>query len=74
MWSTGSIKTGKSEFQYWVKHYEEGSIFGINEGRISKLTLKRDGRITANYDREWDIEAADADTKTALARLLKKYN
>jgi len=29
---------------FWVKHYEEESLFGIENGRISKLMLKQDGR------------------------------
>lgn len=49
-------------------------MYGINGGRISKLTLKRDGKIVCNYDRGWDIEPVDEDTKTALAVLMKQYN
>ena len=39
MWSEGSIKLGSDIFHYWVKHYDEGSQYGIDEGHISKLTL-----------------------------------
>ena len=75
MWSEGSIKIENSIFHYWVKHYEEPSEdYGINGGRISKLTLKRDGKIVYNYDRELDIEPADEQTETALAILIKEYN
>ena len=74
MWNEGTIKVNQSIFHYWVKHYEETSVFGIDEGRISKLMLKRNGEIVCNYDREWDIEPIDADTETALAILMKNYN
>lgn len=74
MWREGSIKVKNGIFHYWVKSYEEGSMYGINGGRISKLTLKRDGKIVCNYDRGWDIEPADEDTETALAILMKQYN
>ena len=74
MWNEGTIKVNQSIFHYWVKHYEEDSRFGIDEGRISKLMLKRNGEIVCSYDREWDIEPADADTETALAILMKDYN
>lgn len=74
MWSKGSIKAHNSIIHYWVKHFEVGSVYGIESGRISKLMLKRDGIIVANYDRGWDIEPADEDTEIALAILLKKYN
>ena len=45
MWSEGTIKVGNSVFHYWVKHYDEPSHYGIGNGRISKLTLKRNGMV-----------------------------
>ena len=74
MWSEGSIKVRNSLFHYWVKHYDEPSEWGINEGRVSKLTLKRNGEIVYNFDRGLDVEVADEDTELALAILLKEYN
>ena len=74
MWSEGSIKVRNSLFHYWVKHYDEPSEWGINEGRVSKLTLKRNGEIVYNFDRGLDVEAVDEETKLALAILLKEYN
>ena len=70
MWKNGRI----DNFEYWVKSYDEPSIYGIEEGRISKLTVKRDGREIINYDRGWDLEPqTDADRKI-LAMILAKYN
>ena len=74
MWSEGSIKVRNSLFHYWVKHYDEPSEWGINEGRVSKLILKRNGEIVYNFDRGLDVEAVDKETKLALAILLKEYN
>lgn len=74
LWHEGSIRVGNSVFHYWYKQYESGSQFGIDGGRISKLTLKREGKIVANYDRGWDIEAADEDTEGAIEILLDKEN
>ena len=74
MWSEGSIKVRNSLFHYWVKHYDEPSEYGINEGRVSKLMLKRNGEIVYNFDRGLDVEAVDEDTELALAILLKEYN
>ena len=46
-----------------------------DEGRISKLTIKIDGKITANYDRGWDIEPdAGLPTQMAYCILLENYN
>ena len=74
MWKKGSIKVQDSIIRYWIKCYERGSKFGIDEGRISKLMLKRDGEIVANYDRGWDMKPADEETEFALSILLKEYN
>ena len=81
MWSKGTI--GVNAFDddkqtvichYWVKHFEEGSMFGIDGGRISKLTIRVDGNITCNYDRGWDVEPEDEATKQAFAILMHEYN
>ena len=78
MWREGTIGIPngdgtKTICHYWVKHYEEGSQFGINGGRISKLAIKVEGRITCNYDRGWDIEPTDEIKKKALAILVYAY-
>ena len=43
-------------------------------GRISKLMLKRDGKIVCNYDRGWDVEPIDENTQLALELLLHSEN
>ena len=74
MWKQGSIKVGGSTISYWIKSFEEGSQFGIDKGRISKLMLKRDGKVIANYDRGWDIMPVDSEAEAALAELIEKFN
>lgn len=70
MWTKGTI----NGFDYCIKHYEEGSIYGINEGRISKLEMRKNGRIVANYDRGWDIEPKGETVLKAYKKLLDKFN
>ena len=74
MWKEGTIRIGGKGYRYWVKHFDEGSQFGIDGGRISKLMIKRSGEIVCNYDRGWDIKPMDEDTEFALAILMKDYN
>ena len=74
MWTQGTITIEGTEYTYWIKHFEEGSIYGIDEGKVSKITLKAGGRIVVNYDRGWDVKPADKKAKKALDTLLKKYN
>lgn len=77
-WHEGTIGNPNNNevAHYWVKAYEEGSIYGINEGKISKLQIKVNGKITCNYDRGWDIEPNENDetTQIALAILMYEYN
>lgn len=80
MWSEGTIGIPEADdkykvIHYWVKHYEEPSDeYGINGGKISKLTLKVDGEIICNYDRAWDIEPTCKEAEMALGILLNNYN
>ena len=80
MWSEGVIgvpsKTdGKSiGVHYWVKHYENPSKYGIDNGRISKLMLKIDGKVVANYDRGWDMKPQNEAAEIALQILLYQYD
>ena len=74
LWTEGTIRVGTSVFHYWVKHYEEPSIYGYEEGRASKITLRRNAETVFNFDRGLDVPPTDAETETALAILLKQYN
>ena len=74
MWKEGSVRVNHSIFHYWVKVYETGSEFGIDGGKVSKLMLKRNGEIAANYDRGWDIRPVDEDTEYAVQIILKSEN
>lgn len=74
MWREGSIKVGSSIFHYWMKQYDEGSEWGIEGGRISKLTIKRDGEMVCNYDRGWDVKPSDPESQMAMEILLHTEN
>ena len=78
MWHQGVIGApvnGKMiACKYWVKTFDEGSEWGIEGGRISKLTIEVNGKTTCNYDRGWDIEPKDEATQKAFAILMCEYN
>lgn len=73
MWHEGSLKLSKI-YHYHVKQYDRGSKFGIDGGRISKMTVTRDGECVCNYDRGWDIEPVDPETLQAANILYTEYN
>ena len=74
MWKEGSIKVNSSIFHDWMKHFDEGSEWGIEGGRISKLMIKRGGEIVCNYDRGWDIKPSDPDAQLAMEIILHGEN
>lgn len=79
MWHEGTIGIPVADnkykaVHYWVKAFDEGSEYGINGGKISKLLLKLDGEVICNYDRGWDIEATSKEAELAICILLNNYN
>ena len=74
MWKDGVIGYEGKRYKYYVKAYEEGSEFGINGGRISKLDILHDGKSVALYDREWISKPKDKGTKAVLEILIHDYN
>lgn len=79
MWKHGEY----NGFSWCIKVFQEGSRFGINNGRISKLWIQRkqNKEEVANYDRGWDIKPFDddgnfysEDVKNVYEYLIKTYN
>lgn len=77
MWSFGSAKSEAGNlYRFQVKHYGEGSQFGINGGRVSKLWIAdRDGRCVVNYDRGWDVKPEEgSEVYEVMMDVIRKYN
>ena len=79
MWSNGTIgiKNNLGNYvtiKYWCKHFEEPGKFGIENGRISKLTLQQGNKEVYNYDRGLDIGPQTEEAEQALAILMHEYN
>jgi len=54
LWQRGMIYPGG--YSYHVKVCGQPSQFGIEGGRVSKLTVWCMGRKIINYDRGWDVK------------------
>ena len=73
-WVTGVVNDG--EYSFESKLFDEGSIYGINNGRVSKLSISNGARWTGfdtcfvNYDRGWDIEPKTDIEKTIYREVL----
>ena len=73
MWESGILTIDGMNIAWNAKVFDEGSIFGINEGRISKLSAKINNKWIFNYDRGWDIKPKDKIAKKAFEILVQKY-
>ena len=70
MWSKGEIRGCKFE----VKHFEQGSEWGIDGGRISKLWVTKDGIEIASYDRGWDVLPATDEAQEITSEIIQRFN
>jgi hypothetical protein len=81
MWKKGTIgiPTGDEKItvaHYWCRHFDEPSEWGIDEGRISKLEIRIDGKTVVEYDRGWNVEPDEENdiVMAAYGILMKEYN
>jgi hypothetical protein len=74
MWSKGIIEIDGTKVSYEVKHFEEGSDFGIGGGRISKLVCLANEKTILHYERGWNKKPQTKLGKKAYKILKKKYN
>jgi hypothetical protein len=77
MWTEKTIVCPVTGVKYnvWVKHFQKGSEYGIDEGKISKLTIRKDGdnRDLCHYDRGWGKMPTD-EVKAIYDLIIAKYN
>jgi len=59
-WVDGVVSTDNQEYKFSAKLFDVGSNYGINDGRVSKLSIRLQDttwdKSIVNYDRGWDIE------------------
>jgi len=67
-WVSGRIITMPG-YTFHAKVYAEPSTYGIDDGKISKLQVKKDGHEVINYDRGWDVRPETAEQKEAMQRI-----
>ena len=53
--SPGWWEGHSGDYRWEGKVYDSPSSMGINSGRGSKLTVKKNGKVVAHYDRGWDV-------------------
>jgi hypothetical protein len=61
------------DYSFKAKVYDVGGVFGIGEGRISKLQVWREGRQVMSYDRDWDEVPKSRRDLKALKEILAGF-
>jgi hypothetical protein len=83
----GTIVVGNPVHEFWLegavnrypgytfkaKVYDAGSVFGIGQGRISKLQVRRGDREVMSYDRGWDLQPASRRDRKVLQEILSGF-
>ena len=59
-------------YTYMAKVYDEPSRLGIDNGRISKLTVCDYRKTVVNYDRGWDVWPKDIDHYRAYTEIKRR--
>jgi hypothetical protein len=54
------------------KVYDTPSKMGINNGRVSKISVKKNGKEVAHYDRGWDHKPETPEDEKALNDILEQ--
>jgi len=75
-WVRGNVNNG--EYTFSSKLFDQGSIFGIDDGRVSKLIIfkgerqqKGLGNVFVFYDRGWDIEPQTKEEQNIYEHVLE---
>lgn len=75
MWIKGEYEG----YKYSAKVFQEPSEYGIiltdeeNEGKISKLEVRKNGKVICCYDREW-LRLPTEKHMDSVSEIIRKYN
>jgi len=76
-WTIGYVRYNGNDYGFSMKNFIEPSVFGINNGCISKLRIvdgKANRELLVNYDRGWDIKPQTESAKKVYRALLSRFN
>jgi hypothetical protein len=71
-WLKGAVNRYPG-YTFEAKVYDVGSVFGIGQGRISKLAVWRGDRSVMHYDRGWDEKPARRRDRKVLREILAGF-
>jgi hypothetical protein len=59
---------------FTAKIFDVGSVYGIDNGRVSKLDIRQGGKIIVNYDRGWDVKPKTPEIKAVYKSVMATLN
>ena len=71
-WLEGSVNR-YPDYTFRAKVYDAGSVFRIEQGRISKLQVRCGDRVVMNYERGWDQHPASRRDRNVLQEILAGF-
>jgi hypothetical protein len=71
-WLKGAVNRYPG-YTFQAKVYDVGSVFGIGQGRISKLQVWRGDQPVMHYDRGWDEKPARRRDRKVLREILAGF-
>jgi hypothetical protein len=71
-WLKGAVNRYPG-YTFQAKVYDAGSVFGIGQGRISKLQVWRGDQPVMHYDRGWDEKPARRRDRKVLREILAGF-
>ena len=75
MTTQGVIRIGEERISYWLTAQDEPSGNGIEGGKITRLTMKRDGMWDYRFeDGTVTLQTGIRETKRAMEMLVLAYN
>jgi hypothetical protein len=70
-WVRGETSDG---YKFCAKVFDDGSHYGIDGGRVSKLDVRKGSKTLINYDRGWDVLPRTPEVKAVYSRIMTALN
>ena len=75
MWKIGCVTVNGNVYYYEIKCFHDASQYGINGGRISKMSIRKGYDFLVSYDRGWNFKRDDDENiNSVYMGLIEKYN
>lgn len=65
---------GSNKVTFSARVFDKGSVYGIDNGRVSKLFICKDNKIIVNYDRGWDVKPENTEHQAIYKAVMNKLN